>query len=365
MNFKFQNPFREIEDIDPAKLADIQQDRLRELLSEGVRPKIGAVCHTSGSRTYLWGPGFTQRTNQWQDYVIMSRKRDEGFIIHYAGIDDFRPSPWTHFVDRYRIAQPLSDESAMWLRNMIVEARDHVAPILSGQLLADFIDWLDANGKTIDRPIIFTTFDPFPRSMVPRLMRHFADWCDYMRSWDGGLTWFRCRCGTLHTFDNITIIKPRPGQSAMVTDLMNMAQHFVGYEPGDIVEMDSEPSTCACGLWHFNFRLVGNTNWSLVDAHDHIHQSVVSMNDVTNAFQVLQKTKGRVSIVRHGGWSGVDAPELASKLEKLGFAVDLESGSVRRNHKKPFFFSRFMTDSRWAIHTGAEPNVKQTEFTAV
>lgn len=363
VEFKFKDPFQAIHEVDPGDIPELHKAGLQLLAAEGNRSNLGAELRTSGGKLYLWGPNMEIRMNQWQDFILRTRGKEDGFIVHYAQVDNFGKNLWADFVDRHTIQPPLENHSAYWLYNKIQTTGEKTAVILSGRLLADFLDWMKANGLEMKRDVVFTTFEPFPKAKIPLLFEYFDDWCDYMRSWDGGLTFFRCPHGTYHTFDHITITRPRPNESVRVTDLLNKAQNFIDHEPGDIVHMDEEYSQCACGLWHRNFRQVAWDSFRLERADGSKTQRIGTIDDVTNEFQVYQERPGETYLLRQGGWDGVEMPPIAAKIEEQGVKVIPAGGVFRRHTKMPFFFSRFMTSSRGGKIYGFDPKIEAFEAT--
>jgi len=363
VEFKFKDPFEAIREVSPENIPALHEAGLQLLQAEGNRSNLGAELRTSGGKVYLWGPNMEIRMNQWQDFILRTRNKEDGFVVHYAQIDNFGKNLWADFVDRHTIQPPLKDHSGFWLYNKIQTTPEKTAVILSGRLLADFIDWLKARGLELKHNVVFTTFDPFPRPKIPQLFEYFDDWCDYMRSWDGGLTYFRCSHGHYHTFDHITIAKACSGKSIQVTDLLNKAQNFIDHEPGDIVEMDEEYSQCECGLWHRNFHQKGWEGTKLQRADGSQTGLICSIDDVTNEFQIYQEKEGEVFLLRLGGWDGVDLPSIASRIEEQGVKVVPVGGIFRRHTKVPFFFSRFMTTSRGGKIYSFDPVIEPFEAT--
>ena len=363
VEFKFKDPFQAIYNVDPADIPALHEAGLQLLSAEGNRANLGAELRTSGGKLYLWGPNMEIRMNQWQDFILRSRTKEDGFVVHYAQVDNFSKGLWADFVDRYTIQPPLKDHSAFWLYNKLQTTGEKSAAILSGRLLADFLDWLKAKDLKLKRDVVFTTFEPFPRSKVPLLFEYFDDWCDYMRSWDGGLTFFRCPHGTYHTFDHITIAKARADESILVTDLLNKAQNFIDHAPGDVVHMSDDYAKCQCGLWHRNFRQVAWEGFKLQRADGSSTRRIGTIDDVTNEYQVYQEKEGEVFLLRHGGWDGVKVPPIASAIQGQGVKVVLAGGVFRRHTKVPFFFSRFMTSSRGGKIYNFEPKIEPFEAT--
>lgn len=69
---------------------------------------------------------------------------------------------------------------------------------------------------------------------------------DYMRSWDGGATFFTCEHGNKHWVDFSSEIKLNDNK-LMSTDLWNESQPHIDYWNGDVVKWQRK-NNCQCGL---------------------------------------------------------------------------------------------------------------------
>lgn len=72
------------------------------------------------------------------------------------------------------------------------------------------------------------------------------DWCDHMRCWDGGASFFTCRHGTYHLMDNLTYCRSLSGK-LLSTDYFSLAAPYVNYWNGDYADIDDRYERCRCG----------------------------------------------------------------------------------------------------------------------
>lgn len=91
-------------------------------------------------------------------------------------------------------------------------------------------------------------------------INHF---CDHMRCWDGGATFFTCIHGTKHLLDNFSWVEQGPNNELISTDYLNLATPFVNYWNGDLCEIINEYVKCKCGRWYRPFNMLRNRPFSV------------------------------------------------------------------------------------------------------
>lgn len=77
-------------------------------------------------------------------------------------------------------------------------------------------------------------------------------WCDHMRCWDGGITFFTCRYGTRHLLDGLAWSWSDHGR-LISNDFYSLASPFVGYYNGDSGTVCEEFKHCPCGRSYRKF----------------------------------------------------------------------------------------------------------------
>jgi hypothetical protein len=88
-------------------------------------------------------------------------------------------------------------------------------------------------------------------------------YCDHMRCWDGGASFFTCRFGTYHLNDNFAWVVEGSDNKMISTDYFNMAAPFINYWNGDLCEIGKEYQRCGCGRWYRPFKMLQNRPFAL------------------------------------------------------------------------------------------------------
>ncbi len=88
-------------------------------------------------------------------------------------------------------------------------------------------------------------------------------YCDHMRCWDGGASFFTCKFGTHHLLDNFSWVCQGENNSMISTDYFNIAAPFVNYCNGDKCEISDEYLQCKCGRWYRPFKMLQNRPFAL------------------------------------------------------------------------------------------------------
>ena len=82
------------------------------------------------------------------------------------------------------------------------------------------------------------------------------DFCDHMRCWDGGATFFTCKHGTYHLNDAASWCEQGENKELISTDYFNTATPFLNYFNGDLCEINNDYEKCACGRYYRPFKLL-------------------------------------------------------------------------------------------------------------
>lgn len=112
-----------------------------------------------------------------------------------------------------------------------------------------------------------------------------ANWCDHMRCWDGGVTFFSCRENTYHLIEHFAYPMAIDGK-LVSQDFFSFPNPFWNYWNGDYFSLDTEYKRCACGRIYRDFNLDRGRN-TIFD----------NLSDETAA-QILSRTKGIKRMVR-------------------------------------------------------------------
>jgi hypothetical protein len=90
----------------------------------------------------------------------------------------------------------------------------------------------------------------------------FDHWCDHMRCWDGGATFYSCQYGTRHLIDGLAWVEEHDTK-LVSTDYYSFPSPFVSYWNGDHCKIDSDYQKCACGRYYRPFEMLHTRPFSM------------------------------------------------------------------------------------------------------
>jgi hypothetical protein len=82
----------------------------------------------------------------------------------------------------------------------------------------------------------------------------FDHWCDHMRCWDGGVTFYSCQYGVRHLIDGLAWAEEHDGK-LVSTDYYSLPSPFVSYWNGDQCRISEHYQRCACGRHYREFKV--------------------------------------------------------------------------------------------------------------
>jgi phenylacetate-coenzyme A ligase PaaK-like adenylate-forming protein len=89
-----------------------------------------------------------------------------------------------------------------------------------------------------------------------------SHWCDHMRCWDGGASFFTCKHGIYHLMDNLSFCEEIDGK-LISTDYFSFTSPFVKYWNGDLCRIKNEYERCMCGRAFRPFLFLENRPFSI------------------------------------------------------------------------------------------------------
>jgi hypothetical protein len=81
------------------------------------------------------------------------------------------------------------------------------------------------------------------------------NWCDHMRCWDGGVTFYTCRHNTYHLIDGLAWAFSDKHQRLISTDFFSLPSPFVNYWNGDYCTISNDYQRCRCGRIYRQFSI--------------------------------------------------------------------------------------------------------------
>jgi phenylacetate-coenzyme A ligase PaaK-like adenylate-forming protein len=165
----------------------------------------------------------------------------------------------TFFVDFSKY----SDDPDLWheqLLDLFDKNRFDII-LCSGPVLNVLIKYIKKNNfkKNICHLLSHTT--QFPRQEDFEFLKNNGNidhFCDHMRCWDGGVTFFTCKFGTRHLLDNFSWAWEGENKKLICTDYFNLATPFINYWNGDLCEIIDEYQKCECGRFFRPFKMLQN-----------------------------------------------------------------------------------------------------------
>lgn len=200
------------------------------------------VLKTSGTtgkiKQYKWGPNF---------------------LVHHAFYDRiFFPKPYIYAKIFYSYFNDIDEISSSSEKNFLLKISKNdfgeVKKITNKCIVCDPDTFIIAQKKRdfvnkffdIETCIFCFTGTSTTQSHIDVFNYAKINYRDYMRSWDGGATFFTCEYGNKHWIDFASEIKVK-NNNLISTDLWNEAQKHINYWNGDVVKW-SRGKRCRCGL---------------------------------------------------------------------------------------------------------------------
>jgi hypothetical protein len=81
------------------------------------------------------------------------------------------------------------------------------------------------------------------------------NWCDHMRCWDGGITFFTCRHHTYHLLDGLAWTKSDKQNRLISDDYYSLPSPFMNYWNGDYGTVGKDYQKCKCGRYYRSFEI--------------------------------------------------------------------------------------------------------------
>lgn len=119
------------------------------------------------------------------------------------------------------------------------------------------------------------------------------NYCDHMRCWDGGVTFFTCKFGVRHVLEHLSYPIVKDGK-LISKDYFALENPFWNYWNGDYAEINQEYKRCDCGRLYRSFEikrcreiwLEGANSQELNDIFRNI-VGVIRINQLSNYLRVF------------------------------------------------------------------------------
>lgn len=341
------------------QVVELQPAAELAVADEPVDRRCGGKCASASGAVYYWGPEFGKRIAQWQDFVLRLYAKRGGYVFHYSRVSETRH--WTPGVRRVAVNCPLTEQSASGILRLVEQADGDQGLIFSGALLTDLLLAMRSTGiprlSASRQRVVFTTFEQFDPQPFPEFNEMFGGgWCSYMRDWRGGLSWYRCAHGTLHSLDHICGVWLLHGK-IHATDYLNQAQRFRQFPTGLFGRRLKEPQICACGAWHFGLQVEGWHGSLMINDRGMTVDAMTACQGLPCGWQAFQERKGHVLLLKADGWAEGEGEVQAKQFAEIGLKAEVRRGWMIKGSKKPPFGSAEFTP-RVAFTIHSQPQIK-------
>lgn len=102
--------------------------------------------------------------------------------------------------------------------------------------------------------LLSNTGSKLAKNDVDLLANNIDNWCDHMRCWDGGCTFFTCKYNTYHLLDNLSW-SYSDEYKLISSDYFSLPSPFVNYWNGDYAEISNDYNRCKCGRMYRSFEI--------------------------------------------------------------------------------------------------------------
>lgn len=136
----------------------------------------------------------------------------------------------------------------------------------SGPVINILVRHIKKNNFTQNFAYLLSHTTEFPRIIDFEFLKtnnNISNYCDHMRCWDGGASFFTCKYGTYHLHDNLSWTIEGPNKKMISTDYFNMASPFINYWNGDLCEIINDYKLCECKRYYRPFKMLENRPFAL------------------------------------------------------------------------------------------------------
>lgn len=168
--------------------------------------------------------------------------------------------------------------------------------------------------------LISNTCEPFIDDDYEYIKQYSDYFCDHMRCWDGGATFFTCAYGTYHICDNLAYTSSKDGK-LITDDYFSICSPFFNYWNGDYANVDDEILRCECGRYYRKFKLVKNRAFTISGIDTETIRQAIIKSGFTNVKMVKCDSDRLIISVS----SQQDTNSITSLVNKLPrFKVEIE-----------------------------------------
>jgi hypothetical protein len=224
--------------------------------------KLAVLLTSSGStgrrKVYKWGPRFHAINQAYFHYVMDRLKFTETMLLIVLNVRDIGEPHSMNLIGTMSKPRPEVTKRILIDVNGPQGRIPDLKEILYQKNVAitpSNFEILDARAGFLDDltpgcSILFTG-EALPADMKAMLIERGFDVRDYMRCWDGGVTFFTCRHGNRHWIEMFSDFSVNHLDQLVATDLFNCVQPFQNYWNGDLLTWEPK-GRCRCGMTSYD-----------------------------------------------------------------------------------------------------------------
>lgn len=136
----------------------------------------------------------------------------------------------------------------------------------SGPVINILVRHIKKNNFTQNFAYLLSHTTEFPRISDFEFLKtnnNISNYCDHMRCWDGGASFFTCKHETYHLNDHLSWVVEGPNNKMISTDYFNIVSPFINYWNGDLCQIENEYKLCDCGRYYRPFKMLENRPFAL------------------------------------------------------------------------------------------------------
>lgn len=189
-----------------------------------------------------------------------TRLYNSPYKFHSYGASDTQ----THFVNWINYME----DPDTWHNQLLNLFRTNFFDIIfiSGPVLNILCKYLVKHNFTRCFGYLLSHTTEFPRTADFEFIKkngNVVHYCDHMRCWDGGASFFTCKYGTYHLNDHLSWVSQDRDNKMISTDYFNFVSPFINYWNGDLCEIKEDYYLCKCQRYYRPFKMLENRPFAL------------------------------------------------------------------------------------------------------
>jgi hypothetical protein len=143
------------------------------------------------------------------------------------------------------------------------------------------------------------------------------NWCDHMRCWDGGVTFFTCRFNTYHLLDGVAWAESDRHHRLLSYDFYSLASPFVNYWNGDYATIGTTYQRCRCGRLYREFEINRTRSVELNGVTNVRVRTQLAATGLTAAIKRAEATNNFLRVFTHRPLSSQERHDLRHVLPQF------------------------------------------------